>query len=198
MKELESSKTPAFNELGIDDPTDLKSKIPVPTPAEPKIKNATDIVDLIMHDHTKLKANIAILLDKTGLLVDRKAAFLEFTKALEAHAEAEESALYDVMAEEKNMKTLAIKGRSEHQAAATLLEELKLLDPFGEDWVNRVARLAGIVKDHIRVEEDDVLGKVRRQYPNEIRNQMGEAYLEFQDSRIITPEAVEPTYRSQR
>lgn len=137
----------------------------------------TDIVDLILKDHTPLKKFIQVLKDKDISIAKKKTNYEQFAPELLQHADPEEKSLYARMKEEKkDLRTEGFEGETEHAIASRLIDEINLTkDP--DQWMARVKVLAELVEHHIEEEESDVLKDVKKQFDSETRSEIGESYL---------------------
>lgn len=141
------------------------------------LKSEKDICLLIENDHIPLKDFIKIM-KGTGLLLDKVAAFEQFSPLLIAHSKPEESSLYEVMKNEGHLRQNGIKGDTEHALADALIEEIRGVKEE-EEWQAKVKVLAELVEHHIHEEEHQMLPLVKERFSLAEREAMGEAYLQI-------------------
>lgn len=143
-------------------------------------QDSTDIIDLILRDHTPIKDLIEILKDPDSDKDQKQGAYEEFSELLIAHAKAEEQSLYVQMKEFEDLRMESFEGDAEHTIADRLVQEISNISDENQ-WNAKVKVLAELVEHHIREEEDEMLHDVRKQMNLSLRQSIGSRYLAFKD-----------------
>jgi hemerythrin-like domain-containing protein len=138
-----------------------------------------DITALMLRDHKPLKSLIEVMKDPDARMAELRSAFGEFAPLLEAHAHPEQESLYGHLKadEESEMRQEGFEGFTEHHIADSLVEEIKALTD-DDDWRAHVKVLAELVEHHIEEEEEEMIPDIRKELDQELRDQIGEDYLE--------------------
>jgi len=117
---------------------------------------ASDILDLLHHDHEEIKdlfEKICEGLDEEALA----ATFDELRTELLAHAEAEEKCFYGrLLKEDDESRFFALKADVEHGLVEGLLDRLEASSEKGSDeWLAQCIVLKELVEHHIDEEEGE-------------------------------------------
>lgn len=133
----------------------------------------SDIVDALKQDHKALRDHLAVLKDTSKDLGERKRAYASFAVLLKSHSSAEEKVVYarTLHVPRTDLPVKTAEGYVEHQLANDLMAQMsRAKDAL--TWSAHANVLAEIVEHHLKEEERDVLGAVRRNVPSEVRDEM--------------------------
>jgi hemerythrin superfamily protein len=142
-----------------------------------------DIIELILQDHLPLKDLIETLKDDDLERKDKAEAFEEFAYLLTCHAKAEEQVLYVAMKNFDDLKVESFEGDTEHGIADQLVQEINAT-PDDNEWLAKVKVLAESVEHHIEEEETEMLTKVQKTIPNELRMNLGSEYTRLIEENL--------------
>ncbi len=143
------------------------------------ISRSDDITSLILKDHAPLKKLILTLKDPKVEIMKKRPAYIEFKRALTAHAKAEEESLYIHMKEEAEGDDLRIEGYegdTEHAIADTLFKEIDYIGSNDDKWMAKVKVLAELVDHHIKEEEKEFFKRIRKEFDATERIEIGKEY----------------------
>ncbi|MBP9742086.1 MAG: hemerythrin domain-containing protein [Burkholderiales bacterium] len=113
--------------------------------------------ELLIKDHEKVKQIIETLLSTTAnAKKKRQELLLNLKEELQLHEEIEESAVYPVFKEKKDIKNLTLEAYEEHHVVDILLAELENLDFQDEAWKAKLTVLQENLFHHISEEEKEV------------------------------------------
>ncbi len=107
-------------------------------------------------DHDRHRDLIARIEDTGRKDEERKALFEEFRKELQAHAAAEEEALYAVMLANPELRDEARHSVSEHKEVDDLLGELVEKDTSSLLWMSKFKEMRHRYLHHIEEEEEEM------------------------------------------
>lgn len=89
----------------------------------------------------------------------RRAASRELATVLTAHANAEESVLYPMLAEDH--KGHAAMAYQEQAMTKIEMHKLEMLEPMSREWLDKLEHIQGAVQHHVYEEESEWFGEVR-------------------------------------
>lgn len=116
---------------------------------------ASEVVDMLKEDHTKVKGLFEDYQDANGR---EKAKIAETViQELEIHADLEERLIYPAIRKEIDEDSLMNEAVEEHHLVHVLIAELKKLKPSDEKFQAKFTVLGELVKHHIEEEEDEML-----------------------------------------
>jgi hemerythrin superfamily protein len=107
-------------------------------------------------DHDRHRDLIARIEDTGRKDEERQALFDEFRKELQAHAAAEEEALYSVMLANPELRDEARHSVSEHKEVDDLLGELVEKDTTSLFWMSKFKEMRHRYLHHIEEEEEEM------------------------------------------
>ncbi|HEY0115898.1 MAG TPA: hemerythrin domain-containing protein [Allosphingosinicella sp.] len=107
-------------------------------------------------DHDRHRDLIARIEDTSRKDEERRALFEEFRKELQAHAAAEEEALYAVMLANPELRDEARHSVSEHKEVDDLLGELVEKDTSSLFWMGKFKTMRDRYLHHIEEEEEEM------------------------------------------
>jgi hemerythrin superfamily protein len=107
-------------------------------------------------DHDRQRELIAKIEDTGRKDEERKLLFEELRKELQAHAAAEEEALYSVMLANPELRDEARHSVSEHKEVDDLLGELTDKDPSSLFWMGKFKTMRDRYLHHIEEEEEEM------------------------------------------
>lgn len=138
--------------------------------------NSEDVVKLILADHREFERLMRELRNREN---DRVALRKDLADLLVAHAEAEEDEVYPKLKRKAPEEAEEIEHGSEehtdgHEALLTLLE---IEDVDSDDFEEALEELVETVNHHLDEEERDVLNAARENVEDEVRAELGRAFL---------------------
>jgi hemerythrin superfamily protein len=140
----------------------------------------TDIVDLVLQDHRTVQAMFDELQAATGA-DDQAKLFVEVKEALESHASAEEKVLYPrVRKDVPEGREEAKDAIEEHDQIRESLNEVEERDAGTELFILAVAQLVATTKQHVGVEETELLPDFRNNNEASERESLG---LRFEEAK---------------
>jgi hemerythrin superfamily protein len=149
-----------------------------------------DIVDLIKDDHEQIMELIERVEASSDDDVEtREELFDELRNFLEAHTNAEETALYERLSDEEETRERVLESYEEHQLVSEILLSLQELEVNDDDWMNKFSVLRENVEQHADMEESILLPKAMKLIPGDEREQLADTMSSLEDE-IITDQAV--------
>lgn len=144
---------------------------------------AGDVVELILSDHRKFES---LLRDIRDVNADRRAALEDLATTLVAHAEAEEKEVYPKLRRRDAIdKEEAEHGKEEHEEGhEALLRVLEIGDPDDEEFGEAVEELTKELAHHMDEEERTVLNPAKTEVAEDVRQQLGIAFMEERQRQI--------------
>lgn len=107
-------------------------------------------------DHDRHRALIAQIEETGRKDEERRELFEALRKELQAHAAAEEEALYSVMLANPELRDEARHSVSEHKEVDDMLGDLVDKDPSGIFWMTRFKQMRDRYLHHIEEEEEEM------------------------------------------
>ena len=121
-----------------------------------KFRGNPDIFGRLVQDHDKHRALIAMIEETTsGEAEQRKQLFEEFVKEVQAHANAEDQALWSSVLREPSATDDARHAVAEHKELDKLMADLAARDYGNPGWLRRFAALKEEYLHHIGEEEQE-------------------------------------------
>lgn len=114
-----------------------------------------DIFGRLVADHDEHRALIAMIEETSGDSPDRRRLFDVMVAEMQAHAAAEEQALWSVVLRNPETTEDARHAVHEHKQIDELIEELQEADMASSGWLRRFAKLKDKYLHHIREEEQE-------------------------------------------
>jgi len=118
-------------------------------------------------DHDRHRDLIARIEDTGRNDKERRALFEEFRKELQAHAAAEEEALYSVMLANPDLRDEARHSVSEHKEVDDLLGELVEKDTSSLFWMGKFKTMRDRYLHHIEEEEEEMFPAATKELSSE-------------------------------
>jgi hemerythrin-like domain-containing protein len=146
---------------------------------EPDAVPETDILDTLKKEHDEVKGLLAELQDATTS-AQRKSLVNRIKTALVPHTKAEEKILYDavIASSDKAAQIDGHEGYLEHECASRILTRLARIESATSAEHKAAAKvLKELVEHHIDEEERNVWADAKKQFSEEKREQMNDAYL---------------------
>ena len=142
-----------------------------------------DVVDLILDDHRRFEALLRDLRDSSS---DRDEVRRAFATLHVAHAEAEEEHVYPQLRRTDAVGAHeAEHGREEHaEGNEALLAVLEHEATDTEAFDDAVEELAKVVNHHLTEEELTILNPARDEVPEQLRNELGQAFASARNARV--------------
>lgn len=151
-------------------------------------KNSTNIVDLLLFDHSYLKECIAILKDDDATKSQKLNYGRTFLDALQKHSVAEEKTVYNVLKKNEELRSIILEGQVEHGIADT---KIRLLVPklehsayLSEKNEIELKVLAEVVEHHIKEEESELFPKMRKELSTEVLNELGAQFFKIRKFKM--------------
>lgn len=121
-----------------------------------KYRGDPDIFGRLVADHDRHRALIAMIEETTsGKPEQRKKLFEEFCKEVQAHAAAEEQALWSTIMREPSTTDEARHAVAEHKELDDLMADLAARDYSSPGWLRRFAALKEEYLHHVGEEEQE-------------------------------------------
>ncbi|WP_312128339.1 hemerythrin domain-containing protein [Brevundimonas sp.] len=121
-----------------------------------KFRGNPDIFGRLVQDHDKHRALIAMIEETTsGDPEQRKMLFEEFVKEVQAHANAEDQALWSSVLREPSATDDARHAVAEHKELDKLMADLAARDYSSPGWLRRFAALKEEYLHHVGEEEQE-------------------------------------------
>jgi hemerythrin superfamily protein len=117
-------------------------------------------------DHDRHRDLIARIEDTSRKDEERRTLFEEFRKELQAHAAAEEEALYSSMLANPELRDEARHSVSEHKEIDDLLGELVEKDTTSLFWMSKFRQMRERYLHHIEEEEEEMFPAAARELSN--------------------------------
>jgi hemerythrin superfamily protein len=114
-------------------------------------------------DHDRHRALIAQIEETGRKDEERRELFEALRKELQAHAAAEEEALYSVMLANPELRDEARHSVSEHKEVDDMLGELTDKDPSGLLWMTRFKQMRDRYLHHIEEEEEEMFPEATKE-----------------------------------
>ena len=114
-----------------------------------------DVFGRLVHDHDHHRALIAMVEETTGDSDDRRLLFAELTREMQAHAAAEEQALWSSVLRNPETTDDGRHAVAEHYQIDKLIEELEEIDMASSAWLRRFSALKEKYLHHLREEEQE-------------------------------------------
>lgn len=157
--------------------------MPQPQPGGAGGTDSRDVIDLILDDHREFER---LFRDLRNREENRQARLRELADLLLAHAVAEEREVYPVLKREAPQERDEIAhGHGEHldgHEALAALQEVS--DGDRETFEERLEKLVETVMHHLDEEERDVLNAARENVEPEVREKLGDAFLNVRNELI--------------
>jgi hemerythrin superfamily protein len=118
-------------------------------------------------DHDRQRDLIARIEDTSRKDEERRALFEELRKELQAHAAAEEEALYAVMLANPELRDEARHSVSEHKEVDDLLGELTQKDTSSLFWMGKFKTMRDRYLHHIEEEEEEMFPAASKELSTE-------------------------------
>jgi hemerythrin superfamily protein len=121
-----------------------------------------DVIELLEHDHREVEEMFAEL-DNATTSEDKRAIADKLIIELVRHSEAEEQAVYPVIAKKVDGgKELVEHEIDEHSKAELVMKELDGMDPADPKFGVLIKQLRTDITEHIREEEGEAFPKLRQ------------------------------------
>lgn len=114
-----------------------------------------DIFGRLVADHDEHRALIAMIEETSGDTPDRRRLFDAMVAEMQAHAAAEEQALWSLVMQNPETTDDARHAVHEHKEIDELIEELQDADMASPGWLSRFGKLKDKYLHHIREEEQE-------------------------------------------
>ncbi|MBA2650327.1 MAG: hemerythrin domain-containing protein [Legionella sp.] len=133
------------------------------------------IFDLLIADHTKHR-HILNKIEHSREFSEIKAWVDEFLLEAQAHACAEEQALYSFLMQHPDLTGLVRHSVAEHKELEDLIEKLTDVEPLSEPWNDLFSQLQKRYLHHINEEEEDVFTAALKQLSSSEKDEMGKIF----------------------
>lgn len=144
---------------------------------------AGDVIALILEDHVRFETLLRQLRSSSS---DRDAVRHALSTLHVAHAEAEERHVYPTLRQEHAIGAHeAEHGEEEHaEGHQALLDVLELTEVAGEEFDDAVEELSRVLNHHLTEEELTILNPARTDVPEDVRAELGEAFVNERNAQI--------------
>lgn len=136
------------------------------------------IFEDLKHDHDQHRKLLAQIADSEDGDADRDALFEELRKELQAHAAAEEEALYATMLGCPDLRDEARHSVAEHKEIDDKLGELCAADSSSEDWMETFGELRHRYLHHIEEEEEEMFPKAAEGLTDQAEERIAKVFEE--------------------
>ncbi len=146
-------------------------------------EDETSIIPILESHHKYLKDYASVLMDKSTPYKDKQAKAVLFFTILNMHTNAEEEILYNLLKQstEKLIRMEGLRGQDEHELIYEIISELKAIGAetsWSEEIDAKMHVLAGLVKNHIALEEQRVFQAITKFIPESTLMDLTDDYLE--------------------
>ena len=138
-----------------------------------------DIFDELLAGHQRQRRLLELVGKTKGDSRGRRELFERLRSELDAHAEAEERALYSRMIAREAGRERARHSLHEHEQIDDILEDLAAMDFSSTGWLNRFSTLRDKVEHHLEEEEEKVFPLATKLFSAERARKMGERFEEI-------------------
>jgi hemerythrin superfamily protein len=121
-----------------------------------------DLYQSLMRDHRMAEQRFSEI-EKTAAadMRRREQLFAELRSGLEAHSVVEENVFYPEIEKLSGTRELVGDAFDEHAEIDAILQEIGELPPDKDGWLERIAELKDLVREHVRKEEDRIFPAAR-------------------------------------
>lgn len=142
----------------------------------------TSIIPILENHHKYLKEYVSILTNDDISTKDKQATVTLFFPILNMHTKAEEEVLYHALTEalDKDIRLDGLRGQDEHEIMYKIVHELKLMGAetsWSETIDAKMRVLAGLVKNHLKQEEQVTFPMVEKLIPESTLMDLTDDYL---------------------
>ena len=120
-------------------------------------------IELLKQDHRKVEKLFKEVEQATNSTV-RMELFNQIATELEAHATAEEVALYPKAEKLEQTKGQAMHAYKEHSDIRKCIDEVKKGNAGKDEWMGKIQDLKEVVNHHVKEEEGDFFPKIERYF----------------------------------
>ena len=143
-------------------------------------------------DHDRHRELIAKIEDTSRKDEERKLLFEELRKELQAHAAAEEEALYSVMLAHPELRDEARHSVSEHKEVDDLLGELTDRDPSSLFWMGKFKSMRERYLHHIEEEEEEMFPAATKELSEQQEAQIAKVFERRKPKELERAETEKP------
>jgi hemerythrin superfamily protein len=147
-------------------------------PTHPREKTM-DILKSLKQDHDEVKQILEEITESSDRAEKKRLTlFLKFKSEIVAHARAEEEVVYAPLLEalKKDDAATIREGYEEHFLVDKLLPEIEQLSPSDPQWLAKVTVVKEMLEHHIKEEQGEIFGMVRKEFESEQRAAMDEQF----------------------
>ena len=135
-----------------------------------KFRGNPDLFGRLVADHDHHRALLAMIEETSGDSDDRRLLFAEMAAEMQAHAAAEEQALWSAVLRNPDTTDHGRHAVAEHKEIDDLIEELGEADMASPGWLRRFAKLKEKYLHHIQEEEQEQFVAAEKHLsPSELR-----------------------------
>lgn len=139
-------------------------------------------------DHDRQRDLIARIEDTSRHDDERKQLFEALRKELQAHAAAEEEALYSVMLANPELRDEARHSVSEHKEVDDMLGELVDKDPSGLFWMGKFKQMRDRYLHHIDEEEEEMFPAAARELSEAKEREIAKVFERRKPKELVRAE----------
>ncbi len=168
-----------FQKLGIVDPHTLTQ---IRHSLIEDAQNETGLIVILQEHHYFLEESIAIIIDHSSSIPEKRFHLDRFLSLLWMHGKAEQETLYIYLQQnlEELVRLEGLAGQDEHEMAFQLRDELIVMN-YKTQWNDEIAAksrvLAVLIKNHIDLEESEVFTILKKEFNNFELEQIRIEYL---------------------
>jgi len=148
-----------------------------------------DVVDVLTADHRDVTALIENIRSVSDPMIRRDLTDTVIAEVVR-HAVAEEMYVYPAIREHVPDGDKAVQHDiGEHHELEVVMKQLEDLDVSGTEFNSAIGRLAELLADHVRDEEDEQFPELRRRVPSE---QLTELAMKVERAKKLAPTRPHP------
>lgn len=132
-----------------------------------------NVIELLENDHRTVDG-LFRQIEGTQEAEARQSFFAILTSEFDAHASAEELAVYPKLEAHRLTEDVAEHSYDEHAEARELIAKIERMDPATTDWLETVQKLKKEIKHHVKEEEHNMFPKMRKLFSENQLEKMGE------------------------
>jgi hemerythrin-like domain-containing protein len=156
-----------------------------------------NIIDLLQEDHREAEELIERLegmetdLDDEEVGIDEmpQSVFTKLHKALTLHTQVEEQILYPAMKQFDETAELIPEAVEEHQQVDQILEEMTMLSPTDDEFIEKLEELKENLFHHIEEEEEELFPKAQELCGKKRLEEMGRQMQQLKKGQSIAATA---------
>ena len=176
-----------FQKLGITEPHTLAQ---IRASINEDVENETRFFTILKEHHYFMEESIAVILDNSASIPEKRAHLDRFLTLIEMHGKAEQETLYIYLQQnmEEQARLEGLAGQDEHEIAFQLRDELIAMS-YKTQWNDEIAAkakvIATLIKNHIEEEESEMFAIAKKELSDSDLEQMSIEYLKKCQSYLL-------------